>query len=150
MPEMKTLNGYEVVDAKARREIEALKNTETDLSAYAKKSELPTKTSQLTNDNKFITLADVPKTDLSEYVTESELAQKGYLTQHQSLAGLATEKYVDDAIANIELPKGLATEDYVDDAITRATLSADGLQKLQSLEAAIAAIEARLDELGGN
>ena len=54
-----------------------------DLSSYAKKSELPTKTSQLTNDSNFLTA--VP----SEYVTETELASKGYLTQHQDLSSYA-------------------------------------------------------------
>lgn len=207
MPEMKTLNGYEVVDAKARKDIEGLQEavaaipeydltpyaTETyvdnaidnipevdlskhalkselptkvsqlendskfitreevpeiDLSEYAKKSELPTvpkKVSELTNDTGYITLAEVPKTDLSdyakksdipdvsdfitnipdEYITESELNAKGYLTEHQdisgkadkvhyhseyltehqSLANYATKKYVDDAIAGIDIPK---------------------------------------------
>jgi nicotinamidase-related amidase len=38
MPEMKTLNGYEVVDAKAREDIEALKNAEVDLTGYATES----------------------------------------------------------------------------------------------------------------
>lgn len=49
-----------------------------DLSAYAKKTDIPsvpTKTSQLTNDSNFLT--DVP----SEYVTETELASKGYAKQ---------------------------------------------------------------------
>lgn len=73
MPEMKTLNGYEVVDAKARQDIEVLKNTEVDLTPYATKSELPTKVSQLQNDSRFITLEEVPETDLSEYAKKSEL-----------------------------------------------------------------------------
>lgn len=42
--------------------------------------------------------------------THDEYALKGhlhaqYLTEHQSLAGYATEKYVDNAIANIEIPE---------------------------------------------
>lgn len=47
-----------------------------DLSAYAKKSELPTvptATSQLTNDSGFITINDVPNPDLSEYAKKTEL-----------------------------------------------------------------------------
>ena len=70
---MKTLNGYEVVDAKARQDIEVLKNTEVDLTPYALKSELPTKVSQLQNDSRFITLEEVPETDLSAYAKKSEL-----------------------------------------------------------------------------
>ena len=45
-----------------------------DLSGYAKTSQLPTKTSQLSNDSGFLTA--VP----AEYVTETELSAKGYLT----------------------------------------------------------------------
>ena len=68
MPEMKTLNGYEIVDAKAREDIETLKQSGgTDLSNYATKDELPTKVSQLQNDSNFITR--VP----DEYITENEL-----------------------------------------------------------------------------
>lgn len=91
MPEMKTLNGYEIVDAKAREDISKI-----DLSTYAKKSDIPTvptKTSQLTNDSGYI--KSVP----SEYVTETELTNKGYLTS-SALNGYATESYVDAAVAN--------------------------------------------------
>ena len=45
----------------------------------AKKNEVPTKVSELTNDS-------------------------GYLTEHQSLEGLATESYVDNAISAIPTP----------------------------------------------
>ena len=44
---------------------------------------VPTKVSELENDSKFLT--SVP----SEYVTETELNNKGYLTEHQNLAGYA-------------------------------------------------------------
>ena len=57
MPEMKTLNGYEIVDAKAREDISKI-----DLSTYAKKSDIPTvpsKTSQLTNDSGYQTATQV-------------------------------------------------------------------------------------------
>ena len=52
------------------------------------KPTIPTKTSQLTNDSGFIT--SVP----SEYVTETELNNKGYLTQHQDLSNYATKTQV--------------------------------------------------------
>lgn len=71
MPKMKTLSGYEIVDAKAREDIEGLRN-----EGHALKSELPTKVSQLENDSKFITREEVPNPDLSEYITESELDAK--------------------------------------------------------------------------
>ena len=47
------------------------------------KPTIPTKTSQLTNDEGYLT--SIP----SEYVTESELNSKGYLTQHQDISGKA-------------------------------------------------------------
>ena len=47
------------------------------------KPTIPSKTSQLTNDKGFIT--SIP----SEYVTETELTNKGYLTQHQDISGKA-------------------------------------------------------------
>lgn len=59
---------------------EKLGTREIDLTAYAKKADLPTKTSQLTNDSGFLT--GVPE----EYVTETELDQKGYETT-QSVDG---------------------------------------------------------------
>jgi hypothetical protein len=114
-----------------------------DLSEHALKSEIPVKLSQLENDSKYITLEEVPETDLSnyakksdipdvskfitdipdEYVTDSELTAKGYLTEHQSLAGLATESYVTDKIAeakqeNTETLKSYATKDDIKNFIT--------------------------------
>lgn len=56
---------------------------------YALKSEIPTDY-----------LTAIP----SEYVTESELNDKGYLTEHQSLDGYATENYVDNKISAIPTP----------------------------------------------
>lgn len=56
---------------------EKLGTREIDMTEYAKKSELPTKTSQLTNDSGFLT--SVP----AEYVTETELTGKGYQTGAQ-------------------------------------------------------------------
>ena len=49
---------------------------EVDLSSYALKSEIPTvptKTSDLTNDSGFITVADVPEVDLSNYALKTEI-----------------------------------------------------------------------------
>lgn len=64
---------------------QAITNIESE---YAKKTDIPTvpiKTSQLTNDSGFIT--NIP----SEFVTETELDAKGYLTQHQDISHLATK-----------------------------------------------------------
>lgn len=67
--------------------------TKDDLAGKADKSEIPTvptRTSQLTNDSGFIT--DIP----SEYVTEKELADKGYLTEHQDVSGKADKSEIPD------------------------------------------------------
>ena len=50
-------------------------------NSLTNKPTMPTKISQLTNDSGFIT--SIP----SEYVTETELNNKGYLTQHQDISG---------------------------------------------------------------
>ena len=55
--------------------------TKDELNAKASVSDIPTKTSQLENDSRFLT--SVP----SEYVTETELNAKRYLTQHQDISG---------------------------------------------------------------
>lgn len=72
---------------------EKLGTREIDLSAYAKKTEIPTKVSQLTNDSGFLT--EVP----TEYVTDSELTEKGYQTsaQVQSAVSTATQDMATNA-----------------------------------------------------
>ena len=114
-----------------------------DISGKADKSEIPTKTSQLTNDSGFLT--QIP----SEYVTETELNDKGYLTEHQDISGKAdkselhnhSNKSVLDGITaskvsswdnksdfdgnynsltnkpSIPSIEGLATENYVNDKV---------------------------------
>ena len=98
--------------------------------------EIPSKTSDLVNDSGFLT--QIP----DEYVTETELDAKGYLTEHQSLAeyakkselfskdyndltnkptipsveGLASTQYVDNKVSEIVVPSldGYATEQWVE------------------------------------
>ena len=68
---------------------------EVDLSDYAKTSDIPTKTSDLTNDSNFLTA--IPK----EYITETELTEKKYLTS----------KDITGKVDSVE-GKGLSTNDY--------------------------------------
>jgi hypothetical protein len=83
-----------------------------DLSGYALKTDLPTATSDLTNDSGFIT--EVP----SEYVTDEELNARGYLTQHQDISHLATKEEIPNVdgmvtsqeIVSIKLVDALPTE----------------------------------------
>ena len=71
-----------------------------DLSSYAKKTELPTKISQLTNDSNF--LSAVP----SEYITETELKSKGYLTEHQDLSAYAKTSDLANFGGTVEITSG--------------------------------------------
>ena len=158
---MKTFNGYEVVDAKARQDIashdtritevekffeaadsngiidklaevqkyiedDAQGATEliesiADVDAKVDAIHIPENVSELNNDSGYLTehqdisnksdighkhtLADVTDykpTDLTGYATEKWVEGKKYLTQHQSLEGLATETYVDTADAKLQ------------------------------------------------
>ena len=102
---------------------------------------VPTKTSDLTNDSGFIT--SIP----SEYITETELETKGYLTEHQSLtdyakkidipdvsdfltevpAGYVTDTKLStelDKKVNKEVGKGLSTNDLTNELVIKINSSA--------------------------
>ena len=121
-----------------------------DLSAYAKKTDLPivpTKVSELENDSNY--LSSIPE----EYVTETELNAKGYLTEHQdlsayalkteipSLDGYATTQYVDNAIANVPSGGNVDLSNYYTKAETNALIpSTDGLATTEYVDNAISNI----------
>ena len=68
-----------------------------DLTGYALKTEIPTvptNVSAFNNDVGYLT--EIP----AEYVTETELNSKGYLTEHQSLANYSTTEEMNNAISN--------------------------------------------------
>ena len=77
--------------------------TIVDFSAYAKAADIPTKTSELTNDSGYLT----EHQNLTEYAKKTELPTKvsqltndsGYLTAHQSLEGLATTTELTNAVS---------------------------------------------------
>ena len=85
-----------------------LKDKEADLEAYYTKSEVDALIPDVSG-----LIKEIP----AEYITESELEAKGYLTEHQSLEGyakvsdlpsvdgLASESYVDAKVAAIEIPE---------------------------------------------
>ena len=108
-PEIPSLDGYAtesyVTTAIANAQ---LNNQDVDLSAYALKSEIPDVSGFITS---------VPE----EYVTDTELSAKGYLTEHQDLSSYALKT---------ELPSltGYATEDYVDTAVaTKVEVESNGV-----------------------
>ena len=117
------------------------------LNGYALKTEIPTKVSQLENDSNY--LSSIPE----EYVTETELNAKGYLTQHQdlsayalkteipSLDGYATTQYVDNAIANVPSGGTVDLSNYYTKAETDALIpSTEGLATTQYVDNAVSNI----------
>lgn len=66
--------------------------------------EIPSKVSQLENDSNFLT--EVP----SEYVTETELNNKGYLTEHQSLVDYAKKSELPTKTSQLTNDSGFLTE----------------------------------------
>ena len=198
MAEMKTLNGYEVVDEKARERLDtlviptktsqlendsqftnkqyvdtAIETAKPDLTGYYTQAQtdaaiqtaignidiptVPTNVSAFTNDAQYtnktyvdnaVASVDV-SAQLTEYAKKTELPTKvsqlqndaGYLTEHQSLTGYATETYVDNKVAEIDVTTyatkqevtavenkipsldGYATEAYVNDKVAEVDLT---------------------------
>ena len=75
------------------------------LKALIDAIEVPTKVSELTNDKNYLT--SIP----SEYVTETELNAKGYLTQHQDISGKLDASKLPEAI-NTALSQAKASGDF--------------------------------------
>ena len=88
----------EDVDSKLSTKLDATAYTSPDLSSYAKKTDIPSKTSQLTNDSDFVTKTDLntkldatayTASDLSEYAKKTDIPNKtsqltndsGYINQ---------------------------------------------------------------------
>lgn len=84
-----------ITSAELQEELNKIEHPSTDLTNYVTKDEI----------DGFI--SEIPE----EYVTETELTTKGYLTE-QNLSGYATESFVTEAIANIDVPK-VNTKDFV-------------------------------------
>ena len=89
--------------------------TKDELNAKANVSDIPTKTSQLTKDSKFLT--SVP----SEYVTESELNAKGYLTRHQDISGKVDKVNGKSLISNSEIERLANMEDNANNYVHPST-----------------------------
>ena len=197
---MKTLNGYEVVDGKARERLDtlviptktsqlendsqftnkqyvdtAIETAKPDLTGYYTQAQtdaaiqtaignidiptVPTNVSAFTNDAQYtnktyvdnaVASVDV-SAQLTEYAKKTELPTKvsqlendaGYLTEHQSLAGYATETYVDNKVAEIDLT-GYATKQEVS-AVENKIPSLDGYATKQELTA----VENKIPSLTG-
>lgn len=102
---------------------------EVDLSGYATKDELnakadindiPTKLSDLQNDKNFLT--SIP----SEYVTDTELNNKGYLTQHQSLDDYAKVDDIPTKISQLTNDSKYVTESRMQIYVAEHMVGGDG------------------------
>lgn len=93
LTEHQSLNNY----ATKQYVNDAIDNADIDLTNYATKNEIPTKTSQLTNDSYFVTQSLLSS---KGYVTNTALDAKGYITNTQ----LDAKKYISSmAITRIEV-----------------------------------------------
>ena len=93
-----------------------LSGEEVDLSGFATKDELnakadvediPTKVSQLENDSNYLT--SIP----SEYVTETELNDKGYLTEHIDISGKVDKEEGKGLISLSEIERLANVDNYI-------------------------------------
>ena len=88
IPSIEGLASEDYVNTYVEEAIKDIPKEEIDLSEYALKTDIPivpTKLSEFTNDSNFIN--SIP----SEYITEIELEEKGYLTTHQDISHLANK-----------------------------------------------------------
>lgn len=86
------------------------------VEGLAKTTDIPTKVSQLEND--FNYLSSIPE----EYVTETELEAKGYLTEHQDISGKVDKVEGKSLISDTEIAR-LATVDNYDDTDIKAEIA---------------------------
>lgn len=90
-------------------------NVNATLASYAKKTDLPTKVSDLTNDSGFIT--EVP----DEYITDNELAAKGYQTASQVETAITKKGYqTASQVESIVTGKGYQTASQVQAMVNNA------------------------------
>ena len=80
---------------------------------------IPTKVSELTNDSGYLT--SVP----NEYITETELNSKGYLTQHQDLSSYALKTSIPTKVSALTNDSGYLTS-IPSEYVTEAELNSKG------------------------
>ena len=114
VPDVNLSNYYTKLEVD--KKIEGLSTGDIDLSEYAKKTELPKKLSELVNDSGYITTYTetdpVWNSEKSNYYTKTEINNKNYLTEHQSLADYVRTEALTTALTTYakktELPKKLS------------------------------------------
>jgi hypothetical protein len=134
---------------------------DVDLSEYYTKHEVAAEIAAAIAGIELPDLTGFLKEIPEEYVTESELEAKGYLTEHQSLVGYATEDFVKEAVAEVA-NKEVDLSDYytmsevdalipdTSDFATKSEIpSVEGLASEQFVTEAIGNIEFPETDLSG-
>lgn len=114
-------------EALLRDELQEYINTEIEAAKTKLELDIPSKTSQLTNDSGFITAEDIPEVqvpDLSGYAKTSDIPTKtsqltndsGFITQHQSLAGYAKTSDIPTKVSQLTNDSGFITAKDVPEA----------------------------------
>lgn len=86
------------------------------VEGLAKTEDIPTKVSELENDSNY--LSSIPE----EYVTDTELNAKGYLTEHQDISGKVDKVDGKSLISDTEIAR-LASVDNYDDTDIKAEIA---------------------------
>ena len=90
--------------------------TKDELNAKADVEDIPTKVSQLENDSNYLT--SIP----SEYITETELNDKGYLTEHQDISGKVDKEDGKGLISLSEIERLKNVDNYTHPSTHNATM----------------------------
>ena len=114
-------------EALLKDELQEYINTEIEAAKTKLELDIPSKTSQLTNDSGFITAEDIPEVqvpDLSGYAKTSDIPTKtsqltndsGFITQHQSLSGYAKTSDIPTKVSQLTNDSGFITAKDVPEA----------------------------------
>ena len=82
------------------------------IEGLAKTEDIPTKVSELENDSNY--LSSIPE----EYVTDTELEAKGYLTEHQDISGKVDKVEGKSLISDTEIARLASVDNYDDTALS--------------------------------
>jgi len=120
----------------------------TVANTYAKKTDVPTKTSQLTNNSGFLT--ELP----SGYVTEQDLASKGYLTE-DDISGKADQEDLDvlssrfdSAVSAVSTDTELMDIRVTVDGTTETTAGTAVRKQVQDLKDDISSLKENFNDFG--
>ena len=119
-------------------------NVDIDLSNYALIEDIPVKLSELENDMDY--LIEVPE----EYITEDELNNKNYLTEHQDISHLALKTEIEEAkyISYYDIYVKDENGDYIiDEDGNYVTEKYASMALVQKLQKEIAELRAIIEEL---